>query len=60
MGSRIFPDPMHVETKVQIVLPPEATALLRDLHHDRQGIALGGLVMVGCIVALTLKRLLSR
>ena len=58
--SRLIPDPMHAEVKVQVQLPPEANALLRDLHQDRQQIWLGGAILLACLVALTLRRVLSK
>lgn len=57
--SRIIPEQMKMDTKVQVVLPPEVTTLLQDLHRDREGIAIGGLVLLVCAVALTFKKLSS-
>lgn len=53
----IFPDTIHTEVKV--VLPPEATVLLRDLHADRQAIGFGIIIMVACAIALTVKAVLG-
>lgn len=58
--SRIIPDPMHAEVTVNVQLPPEATALMRDLHKDRDSFFAGGAIALFCLVALTIKRLASR
>ena len=58
--SRIIPDPMHAEVKVEVKLPPEAQALLRDLHSDRQSIGAGSLILIVCTVAMTVKQVFNR
>ncbi len=55
--SRIVPDPIHAEVRVQVQLPPEAQALLRDLHNDRQSIGVGSLVILACTVIMTAKQI---
>lgn len=60
IGSRLIPDPVHAEVKVHVELPPEATALLRDLHSDRQTIGAGSLIMLACTVALTMRQIFGK
>ena len=55
-GDRLIPNPMHVETTVQVILPPEVDALVRDLHNDRQLIGIGIGILISCVVWNTLKR----
>jgi hypothetical protein len=57
-AARLIPD--HIETTVHITLPPEVSALISDLHHDREAIGYGGAILLACIVALTLRHTLSR
>lgn len=58
--SRLIPDPMHAEVKVQVELPPEASALLRDLHSDRQTIGLASGIALACTIAIALKQVFGR
>jgi len=56
----LIPQPFQGEMKVTLVLPEEALSLMRDLHRDREGIALGGIVLLGCVLALTIKRFFDK
>lgn len=58
--TRLIPDPVHAEVKIQVVLPPEAERLLQDLHNDRQTIGVGSLLMLACTLAMTLKTVFGR
>lgn len=58
--AKVIPEKLNAELKVNIQIPPEATRLMDDLHNDRQGIGIGGCVLVGCVVALTLRRVLGK
>lgn len=53
MSERIIPDKVQVE--VHVSLPPEGVTLLRDLHEDRSSIAIGGCVLLGCLLCITYK-----
>ncbi|HEY7157052.1 MAG TPA: hypothetical protein VH575_23990 [Gemmataceae bacterium] len=57
--EHIVPEKMQRETTRQIVLPPEATVILHDLHRDREGIA-AGFVLLACLVARNRSRFLGR
>lgn len=50
--AKIFPDVLKAEIKVQVDLPPEARALLTDLHNDRQFIGIGGFIMTVCTIIM--------
>ena len=54
--SRLVPDPIHAEVKVMVQLPPEAQALLRDLHSDRQNIGVAGMIALVCTIAIAAKQ----
>ena len=56
----ILPQPLKAEVTVNVNLPPEATNLMQDLHQDRAGIALGGVVLLVCVILATLKYLRSK
>lgn len=58
--SRLIPDPMHAEITVQVQMPPEAVALMRDLHEDRQAIGLGGAILLTCVVLMTWRFVFGR
>lgn len=58
--SRLIPNPMKAEVKVQVDLPPEATALLRDLHNDRQSIGIASAIALFCTIAITMKTLFGK
>lgn len=58
--DNIIPQPLKGEMKVEVILPPEVTTLLKDLHTDRNGIAGAGLVLIGCVVLLTIKRVILK
>jgi len=45
---------------VKLVLPEEVLRLMNDLHQDRQSIAAGGVILIGCVTALVFKRLLAK
>ncbi len=53
----LIPQPLKGEMKVEIILPEPAIRLMQDLHADRQGIAAGGVLLLACVVALTVKHL---
>lgn len=57
---QLIPQPFKGDVSVQVNLPPEALQLMSDLHQDRQGIAVGGLILVGCAVVLCLKQLFDK
>ena len=59
-GSKLIPNPLRTESKVEVQLPPEVAAILRDLHGYRSSLDTAGLVIVGCAVALTLKFLFGK
>ena len=56
----LIPQPFQGEMTVKLVLPDEALRLMNDLHQDRQGIAAGGVLVLVCVAALSLKRLLAK
>jgi hypothetical protein len=56
----LIPQPFKGEMTVKLVLPDEASCLMRDLHQDRQGIAAGGVIVLVCLAALVLKHLLAK
>jgi hypothetical protein len=56
----LIPQPLKGEVTVKLVLPEEALRLMNDLHQDRQGIAMGGVILIACASALVLKRLLAK
>jgi hypothetical protein len=56
----LIPQPFKGDVSVQVVLPPEALQLMNDLHQDRQGIAAGGLILLGCAVVLCFKQLFDK
>ena len=56
----LIPQPLKGEMTVKLILPDEALRLMNDLHQDRQGIAAGGLILIGCVAVLALKRLLAK
>jgi|GEM_PF-2768654 hypothetical protein len=56
----LIPQPFKGEVTVKLVLPDEALRLMKDLHQDRQSIAVGGLIVMGCVAALVFKRLLAK
>lgn len=57
--EKLIPQPLRAEAKgdvtVHVDLPDEARALMRDLHRDRQGIAIGGCVLIALLGLATLK-----
>lgn len=53
--GKLIPDTIH--TEVRVILPPEATQLLVDLHNDRGTIGLGSVVMVACAVIMAWRAL---
>lgn len=55
-----IPQPLKGEMTVTVNLPPEALQLMTDLHADREGIAVGSIVLIACVVALTLRRFFSK
>lgn len=59
-GSKLIPNPLKTESKVEVQLPPEVAAIMRDIHSYRQSIDTGGLILIGCAVALTLKHLFGQ
>jgi len=58
--KELIPQPLKGDVTVKLVLPPEALQLMNDLHQDRQGIAAGGIILVGCAVVLCLKQLFDK
>lgn len=56
----IIPQPLKGDVTVTIKLPPEVTAIMQDLHADRQCIAGGGIVLIVCVVLCTLKHLFTK
>jgi hypothetical protein len=56
----LIPQPLKGEVTVKLVLPDEALRLMNDLHQDRQGIAVGGVILIACVTVLVLKRLLAK
>lgn len=53
--SRLIPDPLNANVKVQVQLPPEAQAILNDLHNDRQAIGVGGVIMIVLTAIMAIK-----
>lgn len=57
--DRLVPDRLHAEVKVLVELPPEAQAVLRDLHNDRPligvGVGVGAAIMLVCTLIVTIK-----
>lgn len=49
--------PQPLQTEVTVKVPPPITQLAEDLHKDRETIGLGAAILIGCVVASTLKRL---
>lgn len=58
--GRLIPDSINANVRVQVVLPDEATQLLRDLHQDRQTIGAGSLIALACTVAMAWKAVFGR
>lgn len=58
--KELIPQPFKGEMTVKLVLPDEALRLMNDLHQDRQGVAAGGVMVLVCLAALVLKRLLAK
>jgi len=58
--KELIPQPFKGEVQVKVVLPEEATRLLKDLHQDRQTIGFGAVVLIGSLAALAVKRLFQK
>ena len=58
--TRIIPDHVRADVTVHLDLPAEARALMTDLHSDRASIGAGGVILLACVVALTIKRLFRK
>lgn len=56
----IIPQPFKGDVQVVLKLPEEALRLMRDVHDDRQGIALGGIIFLLCVVALCVKHVFAK
>jgi hypothetical protein len=59
-ARELIPQPLKAEFVVEVKLPDEVTALVRDLHNDRQHIGLGLAVVVVAIVAVAVTYLFRR
>jgi hypothetical protein len=53
----LIPQPLKGEVTVKLVLPNEALQLMTDFHQDRQSLAVGGVMLIACVVALVVKHL---
>jgi len=58
--KELIPQPFKGEVQVKVVLPDEAIQLLKDLRADRPAIGFGAVVLIGSLVALTVKRLFQK
>ena len=53
----IIPSKMEVDTVVKLVLPPELSAFIKDVHHAQVFVGASIGVVLACVVLITLKRL---
>lgn len=60
MYASPIPQLLKSEIAVNLNLPPELLQLMRDAHADRDGIAVGGMILIACVVLCTLKKILTK